>query len=376
MNRSYWESELLPDRFDVVVIGSGIVGLSTAIYLKQQRPEWQVAVLERGLIPGGASIKNAGFACFGSLSEIVEDISEMGEDTVLSLIRQRWEGLNELLQLTRGHDIGYQNNGGFELFTEAQRDLWKQCASQLDPVNTALRSHFGQKVFTEEPERIDRFGFHGVEHLLYNPFEGQIHTGKMLKSLLQIAQKSGVQLLFGAEVNNWSESASGIRLSLKNHSDISCEKLVVATNGFARELLPRIEVRPTRAQVLITEPIAGLKVSGTFHIDRGYYYFRNIDQRILLGGARQMDPDNEYTADPSTTPIIQKELERILNEVILPGKNIAIENRWTGTMGTGPAKSPIVERITDRVVVAVRLSGMGIAIGSRIGRQAASLILD
>jgi glycine/D-amino acid oxidase-like deaminating enzyme len=48
-------------------------------------------------------------------------------------------------------------------------------------------------------------------------------------------------------------------------------------------------LKPARAQVLITKPIDSLKIKGTFHMDRGYYYFRNIDNRVLIGGGRNLD---------------------------------------------------------------------------------------
>ena len=66
---SYWERTAFIDQADVIVIGSGIVGLSAALHLKRQQPNLNVTVLERGFLPTGASTKNAGFACFGSLSE-------------------------------------------------------------------------------------------------------------------------------------------------------------------------------------------------------------------------------------------------------------------------------------------------------------------
>lgn len=376
MNRSYWDETLLPEKFDVAVIGSGIIGLSTAIHLKTNRPDCNIGVLERGLIPVGASTKNAGFACFGSLSEIEEDIESMGEEAVVELIRERWTGLNYLQELTHGYDIGFQNNGGYELFTDNELPLYDRCREKMDRINQLLKENFGQEVFKEANDRISEFQFTGVRHLVTNPFESQLHSGLLMRALMDKCRKMNIHLLYGAEVTGWEESNREVLIHLGNWNSLKSEKLVISTNGFAKELLPNLEVKPTRAQVLITDPIPGLNVKGTFHVDRGYYYFRNIDNRILLGGARQMDIENEFTASQQTTEKIQLELERMLRDIILPGKEVTIEKRWTGTMGTGPSKTPIVKRTTDRVAVAVRMAGMGIAIGSRIGQKAADLIID
>jgi len=59
---SYWEQESFT-RYHHVVIGAGIVGLSAAIELKEHFPKQSVLVLELGLLPTGASTRNAGFAC-------------------------------------------------------------------------------------------------------------------------------------------------------------------------------------------------------------------------------------------------------------------------------------------------------------------------
>ena len=75
---SYWELQSFLQRYPVAVLGSGIVGLSAAIQIKTERPELPVLVLERGALPTGASTRNAGFACFGSLSELLDDRQHMG----------------------------------------------------------------------------------------------------------------------------------------------------------------------------------------------------------------------------------------------------------------------------------------------------------
>lgn len=376
MNRSYWDETLLPKQFNTIVIGSGIVGLSAALHAKQKNPDREIAVLERGIVPGGASMKNAGFACFGSLSEIVDDLKLMGEGEVVPLIRSRWEGLNYLLELTRNYDIGYQNLGGYELFTENLMPLFEECVPQIEQVNKMLIENFGQPVFSDAGSQISRFGFSGVKHMIYNPFEGQLHPGKLIRALIDRCRKSGVHLYFGSEVNSWHESSEEIVLNLNNSASIRTSKLIVATNGFASDLIPDLEVKAARAQVLITEPISSLKFAGTFHMDRGYYYFRNIDNRVLLGGARNTDTAREYTTSNATTSKIQEVLDNTLNDVILSSIKPETELRWSGTMGVGPSKAPIVKKVSDRIAVAVRLGGMGIALGSQVGQQVATLMHD
>jgi len=81
---------------DLVVIGSGIVGLNAALKAKKLHPDWKILVLESGTLPSGASTKNAGFACFGSPSEVLMDIKTSSEQVVFETISARTEGLKIL----------------------------------------------------------------------------------------------------------------------------------------------------------------------------------------------------------------------------------------------------------------------------------------
>lgn len=60
------------------------MGLNAAIHLKKKHPIAKVIVFERGSLPSGASSKNAGFACFGSPSELLDDIDKMEKRHVLA----------------------------------------------------------------------------------------------------------------------------------------------------------------------------------------------------------------------------------------------------------------------------------------------------
>jgi hypothetical protein len=66
-----------------------------------------------------------------------------------------------------------------------------------------------------------------------------------------------------------------------------------------------------------------LDIKGTFHLDRGYYYFRNIGNRILLGGGRNLNFDEENTTEFAQTEIVQNKLE-LLKEVILPNQDFKV----------------------------------------------------
>jgi glycine/D-amino acid oxidase-like deaminating enzyme len=370
MQLSYWELKNWFTNVDYTIVGSGIVGLHTALRLREKFPNSKILVLEKGMLPHGASTKNAGFACFGSISEIIDDLNSHSEEEVFNLVQKRWQGLQLLRKRLGDAAMDFKSYGGYELFLKEDESCFNDCVNKLPYINELLKPLFKADVFAKET---DRFGFNGIrEQIIFNPFEAQIDTGNMMQALLKQAVSDNILILNQQTVTSFLDKGENVEIVLDNFS-FSTKKVFFATNGFANALT-KGAVKPARAQVLITEPIKDLKVKGTFHLDRGYYYFRNIGDRILLGGGRNLDFDAETTTEFAQTDLIQNKLEQLLKEVILPNNDFKIEHRWSGIMGIGESKSPIVSQLSENVYCGVRLGGMGVAIGSLVGTELADLI--
>lgn len=370
MNLSYWELKNWFTDIDYTIVGSGIVGLHCALALRERFPESKILILEKGILPQGASTKNAGFACFGSISEIISDLKSHTEEEVIQLISKRWNGLQLLRKNLGDINIDLKVYGGYELFLKEDESTYKECLQKLPFINELLKPLFRNDVFSKE---VDRFAFQGIqEYVVFNPFEAQIDTGKMMNTLLQKAIANNILILNQVEVSSFNEKNNVVEVVNDEFSFIT-KKLLFATNGFAGQLT-NDKVKPARAQVLITEPITNLDIKGTFHLDKGYYYFRNIDNRILLGGGRNLAFEEETTTQLGQTELIQNRLEELLKEVILPNTDYKIAHRWSGIMGLGSTKNPMVEQLSEHVFCGVRLGGMGVAIGSLIGQELADLV--
>ena len=371
MNFSYWENKELIGANDVVIIGSGITGLSTAIHLKRTSPSLKVLILERGILPWGASTKNAGFACFGSLGEVLDDLQNTSLDEIVRLIENRNNGLNALIKLLGKEAIDFQLNGGFELFRPEQKEEYGACLDRMGELNDLLRKEFGGSVYSKEDRN---FGFEGIIGIIKNQYEGQVDTGKMMKAYLDLARKEGINIINGAEVTEYSSTESGVVLEINNGLKIKTGKLVICSNGFAKQFLDE-DVEPARAQVLITKPIPNLPLKGTFHYDKGYYYFRNIHNRVLFGGGRNLDFKGENTTEMECTDQVIETLKDILSNVILPNTNYEVDYHWAGIMGVGDNKEPIIKEIDNNILCAVRLGGMGVALGTMVGKEAAKKLI-
>lgn len=375
MNLSFWEHSFYFKNIDVAIIGSGIVGLNAALTLKKKNKKLKIIVLERGMLPMGASSKNAGFACFGSPSELLDDLKKYPESEVVTLVEKRWKGLERLRINLGDKTLDFHNWGGYEIFDSENE--YEKCNEKLVYFNNLLSPVIGKKIIYKNADsKISEFGFKKVRHMILNSSESQIDTGKMISTLISKVRKEDIEIINGFDVLEINDSGKDILIKSKNGIHFTCKKVIVATNGFARQLLPEYPVDPARAQVLITEPVKNLKLKGTFHYESGYYYFRNIGDRVLFGGGRNLDFKTEETTEFGLTQLVQDRLETILKTMILPGINYKVEMRWSGIMGVGPEKKSIVKAVSKNVFCAVRMGGMGVAIGSLVGEDVAALVQE
>lgn len=354
---SYWEREewLQLHSADLIVVGGGIVGTSVALFYKERHPEREVIILERGITPNGASTRNAGFSCIGSISEHLADIKLTSIETVKARIHRRWSGL-QLLKSTMGEEaLEYQPTGGYELFFD--EELYKQCEPEVDYMNKQLFNLLGQKSVYKVTD------FEGIP-AVFNRLDGAINSGKLMRILHQRVSAMGVRTLWNSEVAAFQSN----HVKLKNGPELKTGTIVLAVNGFVSKLTD-LDVKPARGLVFVTNPIPNLKWRGTFNYNEGYVYFRNVGERLLLGGGRDVAREDETTDQFGSNPKIREYLVRFANEQLKLPAGWEIELEWSGIMGITPDKEPVIKEVEPGVWAAVGLSGMGIAIGMQVAKD-------
>src|SRR5579875_2197574 len=142
---SIWEKETFYAPQDVIVAGSGFVGLWSAFYLKKKNPKLKITIIDRGLIPTGASTRNAGFACFGSLSEVVHDAQTMGTDKMLELLEMRYKGLEKIQKHFDDDVIDFEMCCGYELYDFSDKISSEQLQHNIDYINSLLKAITNKK---------------------------------------------------------------------------------------------------------------------------------------------------------------------------------------------------------------------------------------
>jgi len=126
----------------------------------------------------GPSTKNAGFACIGSVSELLDDLEHSSESDVFELVGERYEGLVHLLELVGKEDVEYSPCGGFEVFRNSEVELAKNCEERFPYFNKTLKSISGlDETFTLAPEKINQSRLQDIKTCIANHAEGKLNPG-------------------------------------------------------------------------------------------------------------------------------------------------------------------------------------------------------
>lgn len=369
---SWWERALpppapsaLPAHADAVVVGAGLAGLGAAERLRRLRPHWRVLLLEQTPTLANASTRNAGFACFGTAGELLDELSTQPVEAVRARLAARWRGLQHLRQALGEAAIGYEPCGGYELFTDA--GAHRAALEFLPTLNGWLEQLTGER-------EVYRPSTHLGHPVIANRLEAALDTGRLMATALTWAQGAGVELQLGAAVGRLEPGA----LVLTSGARIASPRIVLATNAHTAALSPEVAIAPGRGYVCLTEPLGDLEWRGTWHYERGYVYFRHVDSpegvRLLLGGGRHLDFATERSTEPAINPRIRDYLFDFAERVLGVRVRGRVAAEWVGVMGFG-AEGPVLRAQAPGLWVAAGLGGMGVARGLAFGAEAAERVV-
>ncbi|QNR24172.1 NAD(P)/FAD-dependent oxidoreductase [Croceimicrobium hydrocarbonivorans] len=365
---SFWERQFYPQHWDLIVVGGGFCGLSMAYHFQKQNPLKKVLLLERDVLAEGASSKNAGFACYGTVGEYLSDVKLMGAEAALQLIERRIHGLNFLKALVGASQIDWQQLGGTELFFQDQREEWEAAQTHIEALNKTFGKYTQDALYQTDSETLNR----GILGSIYSPLEAQLDPVKALVQLRKLVTETGVRILNAIEVQAVESNAGAWQLET-NQGIWQATQVVFATNAFG---LPgyNLDLKPARNQVLVTQPFDhGLK-PGNYHARKGYIYFRTIGDRLLIGGARHLALEAETTSQMGLTTTIQDYLQQFLTNDLAMGDQWKIESQWSGIIATGNSKEPLMQSLEPGLWYCGRFGGMGVALSTQFAAEAVKVL--
>jgi gamma-glutamylputrescine oxidase len=331
----------------VAIVGGGVTGCACAHVLAQAGK--RVRVFEAREVAGGASGRNGGFALRGGALAYDVARRDLGADRARALWELTERYLDRLEELAGD---AFRRTGSLRLATDASE------RAELEAECDALRDDGFAVDWREELPKPLAGRFDGA---IFHPRDGSLQPARWVRRLAARAVEAGADLREHEGVGSLDE--------------LEAEQVVIATDGYTSGLLPELDaaVKPTRGQVVVTEPLERRLFPCPHYARHGYDYWQQTPGgRLVAGGFRYKALDHEYTAEEATTPLIQGYLEQFVAELV--GEDARITHRWAGLFGTTVDRLPLVGPLPGRdgVWVSAGYSGhgnvMGLACGELVGR--------
>lgn len=351
---SFWEHPLpdvpaqteLPRDVDVLIVGAGFMGSWLARFVSEARPELSVLVVERDAFGLGASTRNAGFLTCGHVTEMMADVSEVGDEVVLRSFDLRRRGV-ALVRETLGEGLD-PPCGSFD-------------ADPLDDDKRAFAERLNERAGREVYVERDVACAGETAPRLVNVEDGGLHPVDVLAAVRGAAR--GVAWSFETTVARIGDGEATLVRDGREHV-VRHDRGYVCTNAAASSLVTDTDIEPGRGQVIVTSPLDACATDPLLgYRDVGYDYFRPVGTRFLLGGGRHRFRDAESVFDMSATAPVRTYLEGVARELI-GHDDWTVEHHWAGVMGFPGGRhvgASTRRRLDARTELLAGFGGMGVA---------------
>ncbi|MGH7038769.1 MAG: NAD(P)/FAD-dependent oxidoreductase [Stellaceae bacterium] len=402
--------ETLPAETDVVIIGGGIIGVSTALFLAEKGIP--VVLCEKGHIAGEQSSRNWGWC-----RKMARDPAEI--PLIIESLRL-WQGLNERVEA----ETGFRQCGIISLFETqaeaARHEAWLDYARQYQ-LDTRLLTG------AEAMRLLPGIGGNWAG-ALYTASDGRAEPQRAAPAIAAAARRHGAVVLQGCAVRGIETAAGRVAAAITERGRIACKSVVLAGGAWSRLFLGNLGVElpqlKVRASVMRTEPVEGgpeISASGGLfgyrkRMDGGYTvgtlgvrtidlapdHFRLLPQflpavrlhwkklRFRVGrrwieegqlprrwSLDQPSPfERVRVLDPEPDPFVLNRAQTAIAAAFPLFRDIRIAERWAGMIDVTPDAVPVISPVeaVPGLVVATGFSGHGFGIGPGAGRLVADLV--
>jgi glycine/D-amino acid oxidase-like deaminating enzyme len=377
------EDDPLPHTTDVVVVGGGVAGVSTALALARGGAE--VVVLEAARVAGRASGRNDGQLLLGlgeHYNRIVGQFGREGARTLWDFIERNQREIRGDLE-TEAASCGLEVAGGLRLAETAHEAIELDEAAALLTEEGIAHERLDAAAIAEVlPESR---GFHGALRL---PGEAVVQPARMVRALAKRAREAGARIHEDSPVRGIEGTAGALTVHLDDGRRIDATAVVHCTSALARSLDPTgfldAQIFPFRGQIVATDPlpqsIATRFPAAAMSSNFCYEYFRMHDARFVVGGMRWSVPGEQLglVDDGSHDPRISANLEDYARRHFPCLQEVPFPHVWTGIMAGTSDGLPLCGAMPGQsgVFVLLGFNGYGLSFAHEAGRTVASLILD
>jgi gamma-glutamylputrescine oxidase len=375
MSTSYWLDRSPTNEkktYDVIIVGAGISGLSTAYWMNKEDPSMKIAIIEKSRMTFGASGRNAGFITCGSVEHFNRMINKHGLEQATEIWKYSQTNLDllkeEIIQ-DKGPALEFEQNGAYSLAAqENEYEELKTCAKIMLDLKIPTETYNADQI----RERVGATNFvGGIKYL----DDASVNPVKLLN---QMFSKTKADLYESVEAYAIEETADGTRLLKTDKGDFEAPMILMNLNGFSATLHPwfKDKIYPTRGQCLMMEKVPRFMEGpcyANFYLD----YFRQIPTgELLIGGFRQVEKDTETGYSDHITEPIQNALHDFVKTHLPQYKDAKVTHRWSGIMGFSKDGEPMIGSIPDdpQVFFAGGYTGHGIGLAFNTAKSLVDLV--
>lgn len=315
---------------DVVVVGAGLTGLSTAYHLSLHGIS--VAVLEAHTVGWGASGRNGGMATTGLSISFRKAVARYGV-TVATQMRELYDDAISLvgaIDATLGGLSEFRRAGLLNLAARASHVEGYRKEAELITRHTGRDVHFLDR--SQVRKEIGSLSYFGG---MLDPAGASVHPGKFVRNLGQAVVGRGGAIHESAPVTGVTRRVSGGFVVQTTRGSLSCQHLVVATGAYSSQPFGwlRRRVAQVGSFIVTTEPLTDDMASNILPNRRVcsdskelLNYFRLSEDNRLVFGGRARFVSRDPSVDPKSGDILTRQMVDIFPQL----SGVAIDYRWGG----------------------------------------------
>ncbi len=350
---------------DVVIVGGGIMGASSAFFLRKRG--MSVVVLERGLVGQQASGVN-----FGNVRRMGRPIEQL---PLANRSREIWLKFKELF----GEDVELLLNGHLRLgFTPAHEERMAKYAQDAQSYGMSMQ-------MMSETMLRERFPYLGPEMTsgCYAPYDGHANPRLAAPIIGRAALREGAQVLENTEIVSIEKEGGDFRVAAADGRTFRAPVALITAGAWGNRIstsfgepVPMIVKGP---QMAVTEPVPYVirpTMGALTDVPEQLVYFRQVARgNIIIGGGGHelIDLENPRAyVNPRRTLTKLAQAPRLVPAL----KHLNIIRVWSGVEGymndSRPAMGPSAR--VPGLYYAFGFSGEGFQLGPGVGEVMAELI--
>ncbi len=353
---------------DVVVIGGGFTGLSTALHLAERGT--RVVVLEANEPGWGASGRNGGQVNPGLKPDPDRVEADFGPDLGARMVRFAWGAAQTTFDLIQRHQIACDaRQGGTLRAAYHPKHAAMVIRSAEQGIGRGLPVSLLDATAAASATGTDRY-----VAVMRDASGGDLQPLDYARGLAGAAMRRGARIHGGTPVTRLERGAKAWRVHTP-YGTVTADTVVLGTNGYTDNLLPalRRSVVPVFSSIAATAPLpedvvrrimpnrASLYESGHITV-----YLR-VDQqnRLLMGGRGPQRP----IQDAAPVTYLMRYAERLWPQL----QGAAWTHGWNGQLAMTPDHYPHIHQPAPGLIACLGYNGRGVALSTAMGAEIAKL---